>query len=112
MNKHEDERGIIEDLKIGRNWAATYVSFKKGAVRGNHYHKDTEQKDYVVSGELECYQPQKMQVLFAGDGISHPKNTPHAYRARTDAELITIVVGKRIGEDYEKDTFRLETPLI
>lgn len=54
MNKFEDERGIIEDLKVGKDWSVTYISFKKGAVRGNHYHKETKQTDYILSGSFIC----------------------------------------------------------
>lgn len=111
MNKHEDERGIIEDLKVGKDWSVTYISFKKGAVRGNHLHKQTVQTDQILSGRFECYSGNKMPELEVGDIIRHEVKIPHAYKALTDGEMVSTCEGVRIGENYEEDTFRLEKPL-
>ena len=115
MNKHEDERGIIEDLKVGKDWSVTYISFKKGAVRGNHYHKETRQVDYILNGSLKVSyremgsikKPVVGTLNTPGYGISFPINTAHAYEALEDSEIVSVCFGKRIGENYEEDTFRL-----
>lgn len=125
MNKHEDERGIIEDLKVGKDWSVTYITFKKGAVRGNHYHKDTRQFDLVLSGELLAkVDLSDHTALTPGTNLSDeftikrgdfhdiPPKLPHTYKALEDSEMISICLGKRIGENYEEDTFRLKKPLI
>ena len=109
--KHEDERGIIEDLKVGKDWSVTYITFKKGAVRGNHFHKKTEQVDYILSGKFECYAGNKMVELEEGDILRHEVKIPHAYKALEDSEIVSMCKGVRIGENYESDTFRLEKPL-
>lgn len=111
MNKFEDERGIIEDLKVGKDWSVTYISFKKGAVRANHYHKNTEQRDYIISGKLEARavygKSDKTYEMNTGDTITLKPNVKHAYKALEDSEMISICHGVRIGENYEEDTFRL-----
>ena len=111
MKKFEDERGIIEDLKVGKDWSVTYITFKKGAVRGNHYHKKTIQYDFIASGKLRCEMVVngKREVLIAntGDMIEHVPGNAHAYEAIEDSEMISTCHGVRIGENYEEDTFRL-----
>ena len=110
--KHEDERGIIEDLKVGKDWSVTYISFKKGAVRGNHYHKDTAQFDIVINGILECATKGKFfksrRDLYGHDTMWHWPGTKHDYKAKYDSEMISICFGKRIGVNYEEDTYRLD----
>jgi len=112
MNKHEDERGLIEDLKVGKDWSVTYITFKKGAVRGNHYHKETVQKDYILSGSVELHMPNSYRVLEAGESFTLGAGIVHAYKAQEDSEMLSICRGKRIGENYEEDTFRVEKPLV
>lgn len=112
MKTFEDERGIIEDLKVGKDWSVTYISFKKGAVRGNHYHKQTKQTDIILSGSFECFSGNKMVEMEAGDQITHEANIPHAYKAIAGGEMVSVCHGVRIGENYEDDTFKLEKKLV
>jgi quercetin dioxygenase-like cupin family protein len=113
---HKDERGIIEDLKVGKDWSVTYISFKKGAVRGNHYHKQTVQTDTALSGNFIVKTAIggiiEVMELRPGMSITHHANIKHAYIATEDSEMISVCKGIRIGENYEEDTFRLEKPLI
>lgn len=113
MNKHEDERGVIEDLKVGKDWSVTYISFKKGAVRGNHYHKKTEQVDYILSGKVICADGNGYErVVKAGEYEVHNPGLSHAYQALEDSEMVSMCKGVRIGENYEEDTFRLKEKLL
>lgn len=115
MKTFKDERGIIEDLKVGKDWSVTYISFKKGAVRGNHYHKETRQVDYLLKGSLKVAYKDMLSIRepvvgtlsSVGYGITFPINTAHAYEALEDSEIMSMCFGKRIGENYEEDTFRL-----
>ena len=117
MNTHKDERGIIEDLKVGKDWSVTYISFKKGAVRGNHWHGNTIQVDTVLSGglilktETDTSYPVVREIL-PGDTVTHLPRVKHSYIAIRDSEIVSTCRGVRIGENYEEDTFRLETPLL
>lgn len=115
---HEDSRGSITDL-IGDDTinAVTMITFTKGAVRANHYHEHTIQWNYVVSGEIllvtETAEGERQERLMKkGDFAYSPAHERHALRAETDAEVLILTKGPRAGFDYEKDTFRLETPLI
>ena len=50
----KDNRGIIVDILENENInAITYITIKKGKIRGNHYHKKTYQWNYVISGKMK-----------------------------------------------------------
>jgi len=110
--KHEDERGVIEDLVVGENSAVTKITFTKGSVRGNHYHKKTHQIDLIVSGRLLAKTDMEEKEVATGDIIRHAPLTKHAYKALEDSVMVTMCAGPRKGEDYADDTFKLETPLL
>jgi quercetin dioxygenase-like cupin family protein len=114
----EDARGEIRDILLQDIDAVTYITFAKGAVRGNHYHEKTDQWDYILSGSFECYAREgedgevQMEVVRKGDRISHPRGVHHAYRALEDAVMLSFTKGPRRGEEYEKDVIRLTEPLV
>lgn len=105
---HKDKRGIIKDLMVGKDWSVTYITFKKGAVRGNHVHKVTGQLDFCVKGKLKC---EDGSILPKGNVRFVQKTIPHAYIALEDSELISVCSGVRIGKNYSKDTYALQTSL-
>ncbi len=114
-NSFTDSRGTIKDLFVNDEMSVTEVTFKKGAVRGNHYHKETRQIDFVMSGELTAFTGGNVvtkEVVPEGEGMVFNKGVPHAYKANKPSRVISICFGKRIGKNYEKDTFRLKTPLV
>lgn len=106
-NTHTDSRGTITDLLVTDDFSITHITFKEGAVRGNHYHKETVQKDCVLKGSLVCAQDNKVTNVYEGDWIQTEANVSHAYKAFEDSEIISICWGKRRGSDYEKDVIRL-----
>ena len=115
---HEDERGSITDL-IGDDTinAVTVITFKKGAVRANHYHEHTIQWNYVIDGEVLLVTKgadgvRQERVLKKGDFAYSPEREQHALRAETDATVLILTKGPRAGFDYESDTYRLDEPLI
>lgn len=112
MKQHKDARGIIKDLLVGKKGAVTYITFKKGAVRGNHFHKKTIQYDFILSGSFLCASGNKQMRVIAGEMIEHRAGIPHAYEALEDGEMISCVYGPRKGEDYSSDTFKLDVPLL
>lgn len=112
LEKHKDKRGVIEDLYVGKDFSVTRITFKKGAVRGNHKHRRTIQADYIVRGKVKFYSDEYPEDINSGDGVIIQKNIPHAYKALKDSEMISICIGKRIGKNYSKDTYKLETPLV
>jgi quercetin dioxygenase-like cupin family protein len=115
---HSDKRGAITDL-IERETinAVTLITFAKGAVRANHYHKKTWQWNYVMSGRIQIAAkkgkgPRKSVVMKAGDLTVTVPNESHALKALTPAVLMVFTKGPRGGKEYETDTFRLTTPLL
>jgi quercetin dioxygenase-like cupin family protein len=112
-----DERGEIIDLLENENInAVTVVTFRRGAVRGNHYHKETTQWNYLMSGKIRLLsqvpgQQVEETVMWPGDLVVTGPNVHHALVAVEDSSLMVFTKGPRGGKEYETDTFRLETPL-
>ncbi len=115
---HMDERGVITDLLQDETInAVTIISFVKGAVRANHYHKETYQWNYVVSGTIKIVTQLEGQgkvetIMNRGDFVLTVPNESHALMAVDQAELLVLTKGPRGGTNYENDTFRLTTPLL
>jgi quercetin dioxygenase-like cupin family protein len=114
----EDARGKIIDIIANEPVEyATLITSAKGAVRANHYHKDTFQYLYVLSGKLRVVgqmpgkEPQEA-IMTEGDVIVNVPEERHAFEALEDSTFLVLTRGPRGGDDYEKDTYRLETPLI
>ena len=122
----EDHRGIILDILEGESVdAITYISFKNRTIRANHYHKDTTQWNYVLSGKLKyCNKAINKdlledsltnideETLYPGDFCVSKPWEAHAFQGIEDSEMLVLTKGPRSGMDYEKDTFRLKKPLI
>ena len=114
-----DERGEIKDILTHKDIdAITIITCKKGSVRGNHFHKKTDQYDYIISGKFACYTKnmksgeETEKILEQGDLAYHPPFEAHAFKALEDSVFLSMTKGPRKGEDYEKDTIRLDKPLI
>ena len=66
-----DSRGEMKGLINQGNWKElNYFSTKAGQIRGNHYHKNTEELFIILSGkvEIEC-----VSVNDKGESISTSK---------------------------------------
>ncbi len=109
---HTDSRGTIKDLLVTPEYSITHITFRKGAVRGNHYHEKTTQVDFVLKGRLVISLNGKEQEVSKGSQITIPQGMKHAYKALENSATLSICFGVRKGKDYEKDTIRLETPLL
>ena len=108
-----DERGTIQDRLTGVQLdSVTHIHSLKGAVRGNHYHAETKQWTYVLSGVLRVMTRipgQAPQEDFAHPGtlFLSPANEHHAWEAVEDCEVLVFTEGPRSGANYESDTVRL-----
>ena len=113
----KDARGEITDILAKEPVEyVTLISSKKAAVRGNHYHKETVQFNYVLSGRMQLLSQTPgdkviSTILESGDLAVTPAGERHALIALEDSTFMVFTRGPRGGEDYEKDTFRLPTPL-
>jgi hypothetical protein len=109
----KDKRGIIVDLLSKKNInAITYLTIKKGFVRGNHFHKKTKQWNYIISGKMRLIgqfsnKVKKYKILKKGDLFLSEVMEKHALVGVTNVELLVFTQGPRGGKEFENDTFRL-----
>jgi len=114
---HEDERGKIADLFYKNPIEhISILTTNAGAIRGNHYHKNTVQHIFLIKGSLEYwYKPinsdeeVRMTKVVPGDIITSSSNEIHAIKASEDSEFLALAEGVRGGADYETDTFRVDS---
>tara|TARA_B100001250_G_C19447568_1_gene634534 strand:+ start:72 stop:461 length:390 start_codon:yes stop_codon:yes gene_type:complete len=123
-NNFKDKRGMILDIFVNKpKDHCTLVTFNKGAIRGNHYHKKSTQYSFVLSGKLIMFSVKvnnngnitkkiKKEILLKNSLITHKPFYAHAFKAITKSNLLAFADGKRGGKNYEKDTFRLKSKLI
>jgi dTDP-4-dehydrorhamnose 3,5-epimerase-like enzyme len=115
LGDFKDDRGRITDLffKVNLNHVAL-IDSKPNAIRGNHFHKQTIQHIYIISGSLEYwYKNSEMreslfEICTPGDIITSNENEIHALRIGSDGCLfMAFTEGMRGGKDYELDTIRV-----
>jgi len=117
LGNFEDERGRITDIfyKADINHVAI-ISSLPNAIRGNHFHAHSTQHMYIVSGSLEYwYKNDEMvdsnfELCTPGDVITSDKKEIHALKiGKEGCIFIAFTEGIRGGDDYESDTFRVES---
>ena len=114
----EDDRGTITDILDHEPIdAVTMITFTKGAVRANHYHKETVQWNYLISGELLYRSRDKKSkisntTMKPGDFAVSAAGEVHAMKGLKKSLLLVLTRGPRGGADYESDTFRDNAELI
>lgn len=113
-----DNRGEITDIVENVPFdSLTLITCSKGAVRANHFHKETVQYTYILSGRCRYLSqqpggPVEQAVIAQGDLVVSPQLESHAFEALEDSVLLAFCKGPRAGTQYETDTFRLDEPLI
>jgi quercetin dioxygenase-like cupin family protein len=111
-DRHEDARGVIQDLLTEPVDSVTEIFTKAGAVRGNHTHTETVQWTYVVSGKMWVVRrkpggyPVAAQCL-PGELICDEPGVAHAWKALEDTTVLVFTRGPRSGANYEDDVQRL-----
>ena len=120
LELHEDDRGSIADIFYKKNIDhVAVINSNPGAIRGNHYHKETVQHMMITKGSLEYWYkdldsqlPAKCEVLKEGDVLSTPPFEIHALRILDNNQFIVFSEGTRGGKDYESDTIRIDGSII
>jgi len=114
-----DKRGFISRLVDDNSIhfrAVLYITGKKGAVRGNHYHKKDSHYVYCLSGrfrysEKDMTKPnsrRKSVILKPGDLVlSHPMQA-HSMEFLEDSVFLAITTEPRKQDLYEKDLVRIK----
>ena len=120
LELHSDVRGDITDIFYKDNiHHVAVIRSNKGAIRGNHYHKETTQYMLITKGALEYWhkplgsddEPNCI-LLKEGDFMETPPNEIHALNIVEDNEFVVFTTGTRGGQDYESDTFRIDGNII
>lgn len=111
-DRFADDRGVIQDLLAGPIDCVTEICTLKGKVRGNHFHSETIQWTYVVSGLLRVRHGKPGEGYVQGDYgpgamIHDEPGTAHAWKAMKDTVVLVFTRGPRSGADYESDVTRL-----
>lgn len=108
-----DKRGDIFDIIEEPISHVGLITFKKGAVRGNHYHKKSTQYTYILKGKIkftasDIYGKHKKEfILEAGMLTRIPPKIIHTYKALTPAVMLDMTTMNRKDKGYEKDTVRV-----
>ncbi|MBI4353627.1 MAG: hypothetical protein HY595_00175 [Candidatus Omnitrophica bacterium] len=110
-----DERGAIQNLIDGPFGSALVMTSKKGAVRGNHYHKTDfhycwlQQGRMIYShrpvGESGAYQ---RWVIEPGQLFYTPPRYEHIMEFTEDSIVFAVARNSRTMANYERDTVRLQ----
>ncbi|OGO21371.1 MAG: hypothetical protein A2144_03870 [Chloroflexi bacterium RBG_16_50_9] len=115
--EYTDDRGkIVDILERVETDCVTLITSKKGARRGDHYHKKSLQYLYVLSGRLQLLTQMSGEktlqtTIESGHMVSTPPWESHAFIAIDDSTMIVLTRGPRGGSTYEDDTYRLSEPL-
>ena len=112
----EDDRGCIFDLVDKENISHVgMVTSKKGAIRGNHYHKTAKQITYVVSGKMELVlkyfsdknsKPETI-IMEKGDILTIDPMVAHSIKAIEETTFLIFTDKQRTGGGYEDDTHKV-----
>ncbi len=113
---YHDDRGEIIDILKDEIHYVTLIKSARGSTRGNHYHKKTVQYVYILEGKMKLLSqmpeaPAETSILEKGDLALNEPWEKHSLTALEDTVFLVFTRGVRGGDDYEKDTFRLEKPL-
>tara|TARA_B100000900_G_scaffold221765_1_gene188229 strand:+ start:139 stop:516 length:378 start_codon:yes stop_codon:yes gene_type:complete len=114
----EDDRGTISDIILNeRIDYVTIITNQKGAIRGNHYHKETVQFLYVLEGSVLVASQKKNnnieeKILIKGDLLFNEAYEAHAIKSLNESKLLILTRGLRGGKNYEADTYKLSKPLL
>lgn len=121
---YKDKRGKIVDIFVSNpKDHCTLVTFNKGSVRGNHFHKNTCQYTFVIMGKLLLISQKinregqlignpKKKILSENSIVVHKQNHAHAFKALKKSKILAFADGKRGGKNYDIDTYILNVPLI
>lgn len=111
----EDDRGQIFDLFEESVHHVGLITFKEGAVRAKHYHKQSVQYSYVLEGTIDLIvcpsdrlDEREVIEMTPGTIASIDPGVVHAYRAKTDASILDLTTLSRADNGYEDDVVRVE----
>lgn len=118
INPFRDKRGSLKKIamksRIGMDIEEIYVLYSnKGAVRGNHYHKETIEYFTVLEGiavfslkDLDTGDSETVKIS-SDDNIivKVPVNVVHAFRNDDDKPMVMLAVSSREYNPDDDDTY-------
>ena len=109
-----DGRGQIRNLIDAPFTSAAVITSKKGAIRGDHYHKTDYHYCWLQRGRMLYYQrrvgetaPARRWVITAGQLFYTPPRHEHAMHFTEDSVLLVFAKNNREMAHYEADTIRV-----
>ena len=109
--KHIDDRGTICQILSIPNSQVNYLFTKKGAIRGDHYHKKNREYFFVISGKVQITaysvkEPgeKEERVFEAGDLFLVEPYLMHSFVFLEDTQM-TVIYDLGIESDGEKDIY-------
>ena len=117
-NDFEDERGAIRDILVKEKIDFVTIIFnKKNAVRGKSLSQRKQSSTFMFwrgqSLLLQNLRAKKLKkVLSEGDLLLNEPLEWHAIKSIEDSKLLILTRGLRGGDDYEADTFKIDTPIL
>ncbi|MGN7612839.1 cupin domain-containing protein, partial [Magnetococcales bacterium HHB-1] len=87
---------------------------KKGALRANHYHKNSWHYCYVIKGSIDYYhrpqgskEPPEHILVKKGEMVFTPPMVEHAMKFPEDTLFLTLDNSPRDQESYENNVVRV-----
>lgn len=109
-----DDRGCITDILNKQISHIGHITFAKDAKRAKHYHKESTQYDYILSGRIRLIvclpdgSEREEHILMSGMSTEIPPGIVHAYCAEEDSSMIDMTTLSREDDGYEQDTIRVD----
>jgi dTDP-4-dehydrorhamnose 3,5-epimerase-like enzyme len=108
----EDERGAIANVLEEPISHVAVITSKKGSVRGNHYHPEQVQYEYLISGSYESVSKdlrkkdskEEKMTIEAGDLVITPPMVAHAMKFTEDSIMLNLTTGKRDSHNLPEHT--------
>lgn len=85
---HEDERRRITQLLSAPIKQVQLYEAKKGALLGDHYHKETDEYFFILSGTVSY---NRERIFEAGDIFVVYPQEKHALECLTDTKFMTFL---------------------
>lgn len=108
-----DDRGKILGINQTEKWAeVNFIESVKGAVRGNHYHKETREGIYIIEGEIKVSirdlkkQTERSFIVEGGDIFFIEKYHLHSFEVMKDSKWINMLT--KVMKEGREDIFKPE----
>ena len=111
-----DERGEITNILDAPIQHVALITSKTGSIRGNHYHPEQIQNDYLLSGKYE-YTVNDIRnnngksesvIIEAGNLVITPPMVAHSMKFLEDSVFLTFTTGGRDADKYEDHTVKFK----